>query len=504
MNSSLYIGATGMKGLADGMQVTSNNLANVSTIGFKQQNILFSDVMYQTQGAMGGWWNAQEASTVGVGQVGQGLQIEAIRTKFSQGALESTNTMTDLAISGKGFFQVSDGENTYYTRAGDFRSDNEGVWRTPSGLALNGFKLGANGEREELGQIRIDPQYTLPAQATTTLSLTMNLASSENHTINSENPFFGLLEAYDASKGTPLGSDAYSSSQSMIVYDAEGNSHTVTAYFDAAPVSGSNNRFMEFVLAGEQSYDVDADGNLITPEAGSGLLMSGVLEFDTSGNLVNVSAFTPGEAGDKDLANWKSADLSNGNPVFNLNGNEMGINFGISAAEGYQGNSVTAAQIGADAGLLPGMGEEISRSEFPTTAYATSSMTNSYKQDGYAEGVLSNVSISSDGIVMGHFSNSQNVALYEIPVCRFTSEDGLRREGGNLFSATAEAGVMEMGTPGTENYGEVMAYNIETSNVDMATEMVNMIITQRGFQSNSKVVTTADQLLQKAMELKRS
>ena len=106
--------------------------------------------------------------------------------------------------------------------------------------------------------------------------------------------------------------------------------------------------------------------------------------------------------------------------------------------------------------------------------------------------------------MVGHFSNSESLDLWQIPICRFTSEDGLRREGSNLFSATPDAGQMEMGVAGTENYGTVQAYNIELSNVDMATEMVNMIITQRGFQSNSKVVTTADQMLQKAMELKRS
>ena len=116
---------------------------------------------------------------------------------------------------------------------------------------------------------------------------------------------------------------------------------------------------------------------------------------------------------------------------------------------------------------------------------------------------MSNVSIRNDGTVVGLFSNSQSIDLWQIPVARFTSEDGLRREGSNLFSATPESGQMDLGMAGTENYGTVQAYNIELSNVDMATEMVNMIVTQRGFQSNSKVVTTADQMLQKAMELKR-
>lgn len=117
MNSALYIGATGMKGMSQGMQVTTNNLANVSTIGYKQQNTLFSDMLSTSQGGTGDWWNAQENSRVALGQTGKGVQVDAVRTIFQQGALEPTNTVTDMAINGKGFFQVSDGANLYYTRA---------------------------------------------------------------------------------------------------------------------------------------------------------------------------------------------------------------------------------------------------------------------------------------------------------------------------------------------------------------------------------------------------
>lgn len=502
MNSSLYIGATGMKGLAEGMHVTTNNIANVSTIGFKQQDILFSDILYQTQASMGNWWNAQEDSRVAIGQVGMGLQIEAVRTRFTQGAMESTNTMTDMAINGKGFFQVSDGEKTFYTRAGDFRSDKEGVWRMPSGYALNGYKLGPNGEKGELGAVKVDKLTTMTAKTTSSVNLTLNLNSQENLSHSETNPYFALLQQYDASRGKALDSGSYSTAQTMTVYDAEGNTRTVTAYFDNAP-STNGRKTMEFVIAADQLANVDENGELLDNQPGDGLLMSGILEFDSAGNLVNVAAFTPTEAGSKDLSQWKMAELNNGNPTLNLDGTPMSINFGLSAANGWQNAPESAAEIGTDLSRLPGIGDDAIKSEFPTTAYNTTSMTNSYKQDGYSEGVLSNVSISTDGIVTGYFSNGQNMDLYEIPICRFTSEDGLRREGGNLFSATAESGQMEMGQPGTENYGDLQAYTIENSNVDIAQEMVNMIINQRGFQSNSKVVTTADQMLQKAMELKR-
>lgn len=490
-----------MKGLAEGMQVTTNNLANVSTIGFKQQNTLFSDIIYQTQASMGNWWNAQEDSRVAVGQVGMGLQVEAVRTNYNQGPLENTNTMTDLAINGKGFFQVTDGVNNFYTRAGDFRPDKDGVWRTPTGLALNGFPLDADGNRGELAQVQIENFSALPPKATSSISLTMNVNPNSDKVISESNPYFALLGQYDARTGKPIRADSCAATQSMTIYDAEGNARTVTAYFDGAP-STNGNSAVEFVIAQNVSQGFDENGNPIEVQAGDGLLMSGVLQFDSTGKLINVAAFTPAVEGSVNLEEWVPASLVNGAPAFNIDGQPITMDFGLSSG-GYQNAPANAAQVGTNASLLPTMGEDAIRAEYPVTGYNTTAMIGSYKQDGYSEGVLSNVSVSNDGIITGYFSNGQIVDLWEIPVARFTSEDGLRREGGNLFSATTESGEMELGQGGTENYGTVLAYTIESSNVDMAQEMVNMIINQRGFQSNSKVVTTSDEMLRKAMELKR-
>lgn len=503
MNSSLYIGATGMKGLSEGMQVTSNNLANVSTIGYKRQDILFSDVMSTEQAGNGGWWNAQEDSRVAVGQVGQGLQVEAIRTIFSTGPLESTNSVTDLAISGKGFFQVSDESGgVFYTRAGDFTTDNQGVWRTPSGLALNGYQLNEDGSRGELGPVQVDVFSPMPPKATSSIDLTLNLNFTSDSSANESNPYFSLLENYDASTGTPLRSSQYSASQQMTIYDANGEKRSITAYFDAAP-GANGNKFMEFVIGDDNFSRLDEEGNALPLEAGDGLLMAGVLEFDSSGKLINVSAFAPSVEGSKNLSDWLPANLSGGNPELVVDGNAISINFGLSAAEGWANAPGSAAEIGANPAGLPSLGEEPIASSYPTTAFSSESMTNSYKQDGYAEGAINNMSVNEKGIIVGYYSNGQTMDLYEIPIARFTSEDGLYREGGNLFSATEASGAAEFGQAGTENYGSVLAYNIETSNVDIAQEFVNMIMTQRGFQSNSKVVTTADEVLKKALELKR-
>lgn len=505
VQSSLYIGATGLKGLAEGMQVTTNNLANVSTIGFKQQQVLFSEIFPQDQANNGEWWNNQEDSRVAVGQVGMGLQVEAVRTIFTQGPLESTNTVTDLAINGLGYFQVTDGTNTYYTRAGDFRPDNEGVWRTPSGLALNGYRLNEDGTKAGgLEPVQIDKFSTIPPKATSSVSLTTNFYGTADKSIASEgaSPYFALFNQYDATKTNAMPSGAYTKSMAMTLYDQAGNARQVTAYFDGAGTNETG-KAIEFVIAANNSIAVNENGDAITPEAGDGLLMSGVLQFDKAGKLVNVAAFTPTVAGSKNLEEWTVANMENGLPVMELDGSAMTVDFGLTSTGGWENAPANAAEVGADASLLPKMSETV-LADIPSTAYnSTSSSTDTVKQNGYPEGLLSNYYIDRNGNVVGQYSNGENQDLWQIPVCTFTSEYNLYREGGNLFSATEECGELFIGTAGTENFGAILSYNIENSNVDVAQEMVNMIINQRGFQSNSKVITTSDEMLRKAMELKR-
>ena len=504
MNSALFIGASGMKGLSQGLQVTTNNIANVSTLGYKQQSILFSDLIYASQGNLGSGWESQEDSKVALGQTGMGVQVDTIRTLFNQGNFESSNTVSDLAINGKGFFQVSDDESgaLYYTRAGDFRADEAGVLRNPSGLALNGYQYDANGTRSNtLSSVTIDKFSVMPAKATSSVSLTLNLESANDNVTDAQNPYFSLLGSYDATQTVPLASDAYSGTQAMTIYDATGTAHTVTLYFDAAPAQ-SGSKAVEFIATREVQPRFDDTGKLIPNEVGDGLLMSGLLHFDSAGRLLDISAFTPATAGSKDLADWQAASLSStGQPQLDINGQAVSLDFGLSTNGSWQNAPASAADVGTDSNLLPVLGNGVIRSE--TASVANGGSLGHYSQDGYPAGTLNRYYIHQDGTVEGYFSNGQTQDLWQIPLCRFVSEDGLRREGSNLFSATEAAGQMDVGVAGSENFGEISAYNIEQSNVDLSSEMVNMIITQRGFQSNSKVVTTADQMLQKAMELKR-
>ncbi len=491
MNSALYIGATGMKTHAEGLNVVTNNLANVSTVGFKQQMATFSDLMYKGQGSTGSGWNATDDSYVAIGQVGMGVQVDAVRTSFTQGAFETSNTLTDLAIGGIGFFQVTglEGE-TLYTRAGNFRLDEAGFLQLPGGEVLNGYPIDDTGAKGTLGPIQLNPFDVMPGSASTQVQLGLNLGNISDASASATDPYFSMAKSYDPTAPNPAGTSSYT--QPIQIYDANGEKQELTLYVDGTPTTAPE-KVMEFFIASNDT------ANGATPQA----LMTGTLTFNAAGELVDMSAFTPTDpTTTQDLTTWTTATLSGGSPQLNFNGQNITINFGLTAEGDWTNPPATAADVGIDSSLLPSMGKTILASD-ATTAYAGSNSQFLSNQDGYGEGSLTSMDIRDDGRIVGIYTNGQTQDLYEIPIARFTSEDGLHREGGNFFSATSESGLMELGVAGTENYGTVHPQTLELSNVDMAREMVNMIVTQRGFQSNSKAVTTADEMLKKAMELKR-
>ena len=464
MNSALYIGATGMKALSTGMQVVSNNIANSSTIGYKQQSILFSDIMYTTQAGMGGWWDNQEDSKVALGQTGHGVQVDTIRTIFTQGGFESSNTVTDLALNGKGYFQVVDDAtgNAYYTRAGDFITDNEGYLRNPQGYSVSGYRYDSQGNLSNTVEpIQMSAFEVLTAKPTSQIEWQFNLGFDTDNCVSETDPYFALQQFYNATTNPPISNTGASYQMPITLYDAEGNPVEVTAYFDRAP-SDPNETIVEFVLASstvvEQMQDAIDEANREDPTnpqslpEGAGLLMSGTLHFNSDGTLKSMSAFTPTEEGNKDLTTWTPASLTGGVPQFTLNGQSVGVNFGITAG-GWENAPATAAAVGTDDALLPGMGADAVVSNRATTAFAGNSYQSRASQDGYTSGRLTAYDITTEGDIVGYYSNGQNIKMWEIPVCRVTAVANLYPEGYNLVSATLACVQMEMGRAGTDNYG---------------------------------------------------
>jgi flagellar hook-basal body protein len=138
-----------------------------------------------------------------------------------------------------------------------------------------------------------------------------------------------------------------------------------------------------------------------------------------------------------------------------------------------------------------------------TTQYAASSVTNYASQDGYGPGFLQRISINTDGIITGHYSNGQIIPQYQLTLARFNAPGKLYREGGNLYTETQDSGVPLTGSPGTNGLGKINSNALEQSNVDLGNEFVHMILYQRAFQANSRIITTTDTMMEEVLSLKR-
>ena len=225
------------------------------------------------------------------------------------------------------------------------------------------------------------------------------------------------------------------------------------------------------------------------------------------GNLNNWQGIAVGADGIPLQLTFKTYD-ANGLPTGTTT-QSLSLNLGMNSAPPSGGGSGTAAAVGTNPANLPGYTAGASlpvptNTRDLTTAYAGGSSNQYRTQNGYGQGGLVRLSINTGGVISGQYSNGQSLDLFEVPLYRFNGEQDLHAEGSNLFTPTNLSGPAQEGTAGTENFGSIYGNSLELSNVDMARQFASMIITQRGFQFNSKVVTTADTMLQRAIELKRS
>ena len=503
MMSGLYSGATGLKGHATGMGVISNNVANISTVGYKQSSVLYSDLMSQ-------YMTGSASSDVVQSQLGAGATVGSVRTIFTQGGLETGNTVTDLGINGIGFFAVSDGSVTEYTRAGNFSFTSTGELVDSGGWNLMGYGI-VNGTRSSaLQPVVIDTSAVtgsgkMAGAATATITSCSQLGGLADSCQSADNPFFAMASSYDGTADTPLSSGPCSYSQAIQFYDNTGALRNGTVYYDLAGTENGQTA-IEYVVALD---DPSVDGSANAGTRAAGLLMAGTLAFSSSGELQNITAFTPPSSGDPtDLTSWVPASVVNGSPAFTVTvagsgtqtiGLDMGLTLDGSAASDLE----SAAAASASPSSIYGTNASATRNNAASSAYGDTTGIISQTMDGYGEGYLKDITIAEDGTISGQYSNGRSMELFQIPLFRFTSEDGLSHTGGNRYAATADSGAAQEGVAGTENFGTINECVLEQSNVDLSTEFSNLIITQRGFQMNSKVVTTCDQLLQKALEIKR-
>ena len=379
----------------------------------------------------------------GSSQVGRGVLVSNISPQFTQGSIETTANALDLAIDGEGFFIVKDGASRFYTRAGQFSLDKNGNIVNPEGLVLQGFLADQSGNiTGTVGDLKIGTEMSAGTM-TSSATFSVNLDATA---VPPTNPFT-LDSNGDGDNNDPAN---FNYSNSLTVYDSQGGPHSVTLYFVKTADNAWDVHYVQ--------EDPANPGQFI--DAGTQ-----ALSFDTTGAL---------------------ADDQSGTPI--------SFNFGTSVT--------TPQQITFNFGT--GTGEALSGDGLDgTTQFASPFAVKNLSQDGYAPGSLNNVTISEDGIITGVFTNGQMKRIGQLVLAKFIAPTGLTKLGRNLFGETFDSGQPIVGSAGTSGLGRILSNSLELSNVDLAAEFVKMITAQRGFQANSRVITTTDDLLQELMNLKR-
>jgi flagellar hook protein FlgE len=464
--SALYSGVSGLSTLGEGMQVIGDNIANVNTVGFKGSRYSFQDLISQTVSTLSG-----------TGQVGRGTGIADIAGRFEQGSFESTGSPTDLAIGGEGFFVVREaaGASLYYTRAGNFRFDKDGYLTNPEGYVVQGWALDSNGN--DVGSVT-DAQlssFTSSPSATANTEIIVNLDSDGDD--GSSGSDTALSAAWDGQNATPIANSAYEYQTTLKVYDSLGSTHDITVYFDKAATASA----YEYIVTCNPSEDT----RTVTALSHTGLLARGLIQFSSSSGAMTDIDLSQNNGDGTWTAQAEATDLSNGYFTF-----DASFISGITAT--------TELDFGARHD-----GTSWVLKSLTSTMFSRASTTTFQSADGYGAGDLQSVNVDVDGVITGSYSNGQLIPLYRVALAKFVNNQGLMKEGGNLYRETRTSGNPITNRPGSSGLGSIAPNSLEQSNVDMASEFVKMISTQRGFQANSKIISVTDQMLAELINLKR-
>ena len=444
--SALSIGSSGLGASSVAISVIGDNVANINTTGFKSARPSFAVQFPHPQGTLGG-----------VSQMGQGVTLDNIASMFTQGSLQATESALDLAITGKGFFEVSDGENKMYTRDGTFYLNSDGSIKNSLGMTLQGYNTYDNELSTTLGDLQLSTE-PIAQKATDSITLDAILSAEsvwdEDGDLVADTPYTAATKDGTSNGVTieELSTEA-DFATSVTVYDSLGIAHDMTVYFER---TGDNDWNWSAVVDGG---DVDFGGGVYGEDGYALEVESGTMSFDADGNM---SAFT--SASTATTWNFTGADFSN-----------IEFNFGVDAAGDENDGSIRMA--------------------------GSTSTVTSLDQNGYGIGNLSNVLVERDGAIYGIYSNGEELVLGQVAVALFGAESGLERQGGNLYRATRNSGPAAVGVPDTAGRGSISSYALEKSNVELEDQFVLMIEAQRAYQGNARIVNAANETLQELVNL---
>ena len=439
---SLFSGVSGLNAQSRAMGMISDNIANVNTTAYKGALAQFENLVTRSRGSY--------SYSPG------GVRAQSFYTVATQGLIQSSASPTDVAISGAGFFVVNappDGQGEQlYTRAGSFSPDFQGDLRTTSGNYLQGWALDADEAIIDVNTLQTVNIRSINglAAATTTVSLGANLDADA--TVFAAAYAAGDLNAWNRSAGAAGVQPTFT--RDVQVYDSLGRAHDLTMSFLR---NGAANNWSIEIAAPPADVDVGTHPG--------GLLASGTLTFGGDGTLQS-AALTP--------------------VVSAVAGTPVDVQW---SAAGGAAPSVISFDFGAIGGV-----DGVSQFASPTNVAFVN-------QNGAEVGELNSVSIDDQGYVIAAFTNGEERRLYKLPVATFANPAALDPRSGNVYASNDASGEFNLREAGTGGAGVVAPSALEAANVDIAEEFTKMIVTQRAYSANAKIINTTDEMLDELIRM---
>jgi len=557
----MFAGVSGLRNHQVKMDVIGNNIANVNTTGFKAGRVTFQDMLAQT--LRGGTApQAGGAGGINPAQIGLGMIIGTIDTLHTQGNLGTTGKSTDMAIQGEGFFVMSDGETVRYSRDGTFDIGQDSTLVNPaSGFRVQGWMANNNviDTTAPVQDIYIPVGAELVAQATSSIDVVGNLDAGGSVATTGTVANSGALHsaAATAAIGTTLlsaltdnaGTANYLDVGDTITINAKKNgiaitpvTLTVTAATtvnDLAAAIQNGCGIVNDLIAGDGAgVAVNGSGQIvltgnygeanaitelfITSDAGSGTsnaaafsaamapsssngfaqtaaadgesLMSTMIGYDSLGVAHTINVYFAKDANNSWTWNADCDDAS----TSTINVGRGTIDFTELGAYSVDAGFISMT---LDNGAETPLDIDLDLSN--VTQFSKDSSISVRDQNGFPAGTLEKFSIGADGIITGIYTNGLTDELGQVALARFANAGGLLKEGNNLYAQSTNSGVAQVGAAGSGGRGYINNGVLELSNVDLPQSFTDMIITQRGFQANARIITTSDDMLQELVNLKR-
>lgn len=472
MMRSLYSGVSGLRVHQTKMDVIGNNISNVNTVGFKASSVNFSDIFYQTTQSATGPNESTGAAGRNAMQIGLGSNVASITASITQtGGAQRTDNPFDVMISGDAFFVVNSGGTNYFTKAGAFSVDAGGTLTSASGAAVMGWQVDPDDETKTLAaavsplKIMSPENLYSPPEATTDAYVSGNIDSKDTQVA-----FGASGKAVNVSFYDNMGYSYTANFNIMQVNATTTNQYTVS--LKDIKDSEGNSIFVQ----------KNADGTFSAKTTTVALDSALTVAVDNTTGEVTLTGTWPTLTFDGATGKFTSVgDPATTPESISLTlsgGNFQPVNIDFSSITMYSTSGSSSLE--STKGSLTGTGA------------------------GKQVGNMTGVSIDTSGKIYGKYDNGDSILLGQIAVATFANPAGLEAVGNSMFAATQNSGDFDgIGQDVSLGGGSFTTGVLEMSNVDLAAQFTDMITTQRGFQANSRIITTSDTLLEELINLKR-